>query len=264
MSMSILLGKASLFFARNAATIWTGLGIGAMGAGAVIGATKSLRYHEEVSEPALTKIAELEAEGADPKTINREKYMLLLTTARRYALPIGLFAGGVCCVFIGHGYALKQIAGLSSALAIAQEDNARLSALVDEVSESEDLEGVKESIDNALTERKVESRSILPDEDIFNWSFSESNPNFDPSETVNVNFLEMVERLMNDKLAARGHVFLNEVYDALGMQRTRYGAVMGWASDGDPIEFDPELRREPNGDIWWELNFNPTTNLIAG
>jgi hypothetical protein len=36
---------------------------------------------------------------------------------------------------------------------------------------------------------------------------------------------------MNDTLKTRGHIFLNEVYDALGMQRSKEGAVVGWIYD---------------------------------
>jgi hypothetical protein len=44
-----------------------------------------------------------------------------------------------------------------------------------------------------------------------------------------------VQAHFNQRLAARGHVFLNEVYDALGLERTTAGQLVGWIwqSDGD-------------------------------
>lgn len=59
---------------------------------------------------------------------------------------------------------------------------------------------------------------------------------------------------MNDLLQVRGHVFLNEAYDALGLERSKEGAVVGWVLDynGDNfIDFGiytKENARFVNGD----------------
>lgn len=68
--------------------------------------------------------------------------------------------------------------------------------------------------------------------------FDELNPNWERSaHEYNLMFLSMQQNHLNDKLHARGHVFLNEVYDALGMERSKAGAVVGWvlSKDGDNI-----------------------------
>lgn len=63
--------------------------------------------------------------------------------------------------------------------------------------------------------------------------FDEANINWDKSPEQNMYFLKMVQNQMNDKLKARGHVFLNEVYDALGFERSEAGQLVGWVWNKD-------------------------------
>lgn len=49
--------------------------------------------------------------------------------------------------------------------------------------------------------------------------------------------LTTTQSYFNDRLVARGHVFLNEVYDALGISRTPAGAVVGWTYDRNGDNF---------------------------
>lgn len=44
-------------------------------------------------------------------------------------------------------------------------------------------------------------------------------------------FLKYLERYANDILRERGHLFLNEVYDMLGLAKTVTGQVVGWTYD---------------------------------
>lgn len=58
--------------------------------------------------------------------------------------------------------------------------------------------------------------------------FSEGNPNWQRDPEYNRIFLKAQQSYANDMLIARGHVLLNDVYDALGIPRTSAGAVVGW------------------------------------
>ena len=62
--------------------------------------------------------------------------------------------------------------------------------------------------------------------------FDESSTNWTKNAEYNYAFLVAQQNWANDKLRAQGHLFLNEVYDSLGIPRTRSGSVVGWSFSG--------------------------------
>ena len=66
--------------------------------------------------------------------------------------------------------------------------------------------------------------------------FDESCAAWQRDPEYNLMFLKSQQQYANDLLKARGRLFLNEVYDMLGIERTKAGQVVGWVYDTvDPV-----------------------------
>lgn len=67
----------------------------------------------------------------------------------------------------------------------------------------------------------------------------------------NLMFLRRQQDYANEVLKSRGHVFLNEVYDMLGIPRTKAGQVVGWIYN----------ENNPNGDNYVDFGIYDLSNL---
>ena len=61
--------------------------------------------------------------------------------------------------------------------------------------------------------------------------FDDGNEGWDPDPERTKFFLIQQQNWANERLKAKGHLFLNEVYDMLGAKRTKAGAQVGWVYD---------------------------------
>lgn len=63
--------------------------------------------------------------------------------------------------------------------------------------------------------------------------FDESNPIWSEDPKMNLMFLKQQQEYATRKLRIIGHLFLNEVYDMLGMPKSKAGQLVGWIYDED-------------------------------
>ena len=61
--------------------------------------------------------------------------------------------------------------------------------------------------------------------------FCEGNTGWEKDAEHNLYFLRCQQNYANELLQVRGHLYLNEVYDMLGIPRSRVGQVVGWIYD---------------------------------
>lgn len=97
--------------------------------------------------------------------------------------------------------------------------------------ETENYETAKKIMSVLDEEKKVEKPDVHEVSRYARWFDRDSNV-YDPSGSeYNLYFLKHQQDYANDKLRHRGYLFLNEVYDMLGIPRTKTGQVVGWVYD---------------------------------
>lgn len=87
--------------------------------------------------------------------------------------------------------------------------------------------------------------------------FGPYNKNWVPRPEHNVNFLRAQQNWLNDRLNAKGHLFLNEVYDALGLERSKAGQAVGWLKGGDGDNY-------VDFGIWADDNYDRFADFASG
>ncbi len=63
--------------------------------------------------------------------------------------------------------------------------------------------------------------------------FDETSREWKKDAEMNLYFLQCQQTWANHQLRARGHIFLNEIYDSLGMERSSAGQIVGWVVNGE-------------------------------
>jgi hypothetical protein len=182
------------------------------------------------------------------------------------AIALGTF--GIGCILGSHKILSGRNLAITAAYkAVEKSFNDYRNRVVSKFGEDEDRclkNGIKkESVTvmemNEKGKTVTTSKTIetVEKEDISQYArfFDESCANWSKTPEYNLMFLNAQQNFANDLLNARGHVFLNEAYDMLGIPRTQAGAVVGWVKGAgdDYIDFGifegktPQARNFVNG-----------------
>lgn len=124
-------------------------------------------------------------------------------------------------------------------------------------------------------EKKVKSTVEVadPTSSPFVMFFDETTSKaYEENDDYNRMTLRATQQLANDKLHTDGYLFLNDVYDALGIQRTKMGQIVGWVDKPDDegrdgyVDFRViETNRETEDGGYkkaWLLDFNVDGNIL--
>ena len=277
-------GKAEFTIKKNSPEILLGAGIVGF-VGTIVLACRATCRADEVLEFHRRKIKDIndakEIADADPEgemsydieIYRQDKAIRYLKTtgslAKLYAPTVAVGTLSLACILTSRNIMQKRYLGVVAAyngLSAAFEEYRK--RVRDEYGEDLDKhfrygttydelpvydENGKKTKEKEKVE-KTETEMVVPNDDTCRF-FDSSNPNWDKNPTFSMMWLRGQQNILNDILHTRGHVFLNEVYDALGFPHTPQGAVLGWIDgEGDDcIDFglyDPNkesVRRFVNG-----------------
>lgn len=90
--------------------------------------------------------------------------------------------------------------------------------------------GVKEEVEVDGEKKKIVTQSGGSP---YRRCFDEYCPEWRKDPELNLMFVRCQMNFANNILHRRGHIFLNEVYDSLGLDRSPEGAMVGWLANGD-------------------------------
>lgn len=122
----------------------------------------------------------------------------------------------------------------------------------------------KISITGEDGKKKKEQVEVAGPGNMYSFRFDHKNINWNTTTDYNMMYLKNQEQYANDMFNARGHIFLNEILDLLGIDRVDYGQLVGWkVGNGDNyVDFGTSVVLEPvkeGSEVLQEvfmLNFN--------
>ncbi len=245
-------GRAGAVIQKFSPQILTTVGVAGVVVAGVLAAKATLRLEDVVD---IAK-ADMDAVNEKKSTLTAEEYSsthhkrdvtkVYFKTAKNlgklYGLPVALGVVSISCIIGGQGIQYKRTVGAVAAYKTLEETFEKYrSRVVAEFGEEKDAEfrrSYKVTEDTDAEGNKTVT--IEGDIEAQDWVtfYDKSNPNWKTtSPDYNLMFVKAQETYANQLLSTRGHVFLNDLYDSLGMKRTHEGAVVGWVLTEDGPNF---------------------------
>lgn len=216
-------------------------------AGAILEETK--QQMEQINEVAETVDASKYSEEDKRKDTAIIYTQTALKFAKLYGPSIAVGALSISAILFGHKILKKRNIALAAAYkAVDTGFKQYRDRVIEALGEDIDKEfkyGVKaKEIEKKVVDEKGKEKTVKETVNVvdpnniseFAVIFDCGNDGWDKDPQISKYFLLQQQNYANDKLKARGYLFLNEVYEMLGFQKTKAGQVVGWVYDEkDPI-----------------------------
>lgn len=204
-----------------------------------------------------------------PKIERKNRILFILDTVRTVAPAAIVGAATITMIYFSNSISKKRLAAMGAAYATLQTafdgyKHTMVEALgkesVDKILKPK-LPNVGKSAEEILSSDNKSDAANVSDAVVNSLKAlspyariiaEESSTCWDPNEDYTSQNLAAVQLWANRRLERKGHLFLNEVFDQLGLSRTREGAVVGWLKNGEGDnyvsfgDFDASIYRVPS------------------
>ncbi len=239
-TISTKIGRKALLLQRTSPNVLFGVGVVGVVGGTVLACRATLKM-DEVLAQAGQKMDQVKAFDDHMYTEKDRAHDLTLVRFQTGTQIVKLYAPAIIVTGI-------SIAALTSSHRILTNRNAALVAaygtldeafrryrgrVIEKYGEEQDRDfrfnTERVQITDPDTNRKKTVTRVAPEgASAYSRFFDQFCGAWSKDPEVNLLFLKCQQNHANDLLRSRGHVFLNEVYDSLGLTRTRAGSVVGW------------------------------------
>jgi hypothetical protein len=241
-------GRQILTLQKNSPTLLFAAGVAGVVAAAVLASRATLKLEAELDEHQrlMEKIDRAETvEEFTDKDAARARAIVYMATIGRitklYAPSVAIGIGAICALTGSHMILTRRNLAVTAAYASLEKAfKGYRERVVAEYGEDADErfrfgEFSKEMVlGEDGREVEVKTFKFPPDMSEYARIFDDTCEMWSPIAEYNRIFLEAARNYFQNLLNARGHVFLNEVYDHLGFERSGAGAVVGWLrGEGD-------------------------------
>ena len=218
-----------------------------------------LRFKEEtkvtVEENGQQTITTEKVEVYSEEDSKRDLAIVYTQTAMKFVKLYGpsvlLGAASIGCILASHHILNKRNAALAAAYSIVDKGFKEYrSRVADRFGEAVDkelkynikAEEIEEKVIDENGEEKVEKKvvSVANTTGYSDYAkfYDDGCTGWTKNPELNLMFLKRQQRYANDLLKTQGYVFLNDVYEMLGIHKTKAGQIVGWVYD----------EKNPNGD----------------
>jgi hypothetical protein len=236
-------GRAILLAEKASPNILFAAGIVGVVGGTVLACRATLKMEEVLKESKrkldLANTLEHEDYNEDDRVrdVKLIKFQAGVKIVKTYAPAVLVTGLSIAALTKSHVMLTHRVTALTAAYAVLDEGFRKYRArVIDKYGEEEDrklLHGVEQlQIEDPKTKKK-KTIDIPGNPSIYARFFDEYSTSWDKDPEVNRFFLESQQNWANNLLNSRGHVFLNEVYDMVGVARSTPGSIVGWILTDD-------------------------------